>query len=219
MAGEKDDNKKEEKKKKPSPAKKRSTAKKTTATAKKKAAPKKKAVEKKSDITSLNTPSKVKKDTINTDKPDAPEVITLPPFIVLMYLMAGIVLNWVFPMSFGGSGFWGWLGFILFALCFVGLKCSFKGFKAADTNLSPKEPTNAIVKDGLYKFSRNPIYVSMLIGFIGLSLMNDAPMMLLMVIPLFYTLALGVIIPEEEYLAEKFGDEYLDYKKDVRRWL
>ncbi len=185
----------------------------------KKPAPKKKTAEKKPDIAALNTPSKVKKSTKESDKPDAPEVITLPPFIVLMCLVAGIVLNWIFPMSFGESSFWGWLGFILFGLCVAGLRCSFKSFKAADTNLSPKEPTIAIVTDGLYHYSRNPIYVSFIIGFIGLSLMNDAPMMLLMVIPLFYTLALGVIIPEEEYLEEKFGDEYLDYKKKVKRWI
>ena len=43
-------------------------------------------------------------------------------------------------------------------------------------------------------------------------------MMFLMVIPLFYTLALGVIIPEEEYLSEKFGADYTDYKKSTRRW-
>ncbi len=209
MADKKDDSKKEEKKK---------------ITSKKKSASEKNTTKKKSDITSLNTPKKVKKDTINTykantDEADVPEVITLPPFIVLLYLIAGIILNWMFPISFGGGKFWGWLGFILFAFCVIGLRCSFKGFKAADTNLSPKEPTTAIVTDGVYRYSRNPIYVSMIIGFVGLSLMNDALMMLLMVIPLFYTLALGVIIPEEEYLAKKFGDEYLDYKNKVKRWI
>lgn len=151
------------------------------------------------------------------EKPDMPDVITSPPFLVLFALIAGIVLNWMIPMSFGYN--MGWAGFIMFIICLAGLKCTFKNFKEADTNLSPRDPSTTIVTDGLYRYSRNPIYVSFLIGFIGLSFMADAPMMMLMVIPLFYTLALGVIIPEEEYLADKFGEEYTTYKKKVRRWL
>ncbi len=61
--------------------------------------------------------------------------------------------------------------------------------------------------------------MAFLFGLIGLSFMADSVMMFLMVIPLFYALALGVVIPEEEYLSDKFGDEYADYKKKVRRWI
>tara|TARA_R110001592_G_scaffold27763_19_gene102836 strand:+ start:1095 stop:1643 length:549 start_codon:yes stop_codon:yes gene_type:complete len=148
---------------------------------------------------------------------DAPKLITRPPFLVLFALMAGIVLEWAFPTSAGGRLF-GWVGFFMFAGALALLKLSFKTFTAAGTDVSPDAPTTTIVTSGPYAYSRNPIYVSFLIGFIGLSFMADSVMMFLMVIPLFYTLALGVIIPEEEYLSEKFGANYTDYKKSTRRW-
>ena len=63
------------------------------------------------------------------------------------------------------------------------------------------------------------MYVAFMIGYAGLSLLADAPAMLLLGFVLFYFLDQKVIAPEEKYLAEKFGSEYLDYKGQVRRWV
>ncbi len=150
--------------------------------------------------------------------PDIPDVITMPPYLVLLALIAGIVLDWVIPLSFGFSLF-GWLGFIMLSACLSGIIWCKKLFKAAETNISPSKPSHNIVKNGLYKYSRNPIYVCFLIGFVGLSFIADAPMMLAIVIPLFFVLDLKVIQPEERYLTDKFGETYTDYKSKVRRWL
>ncbi len=150
--------------------------------------------------------------------PDSPDVITMPPFLVLLALIAGIVLDWMIPMSFGSVVF-GWLGFIMLIICFSGITWCRKLFKAAETNISPNEPSHNIVTDGPYEYSRNPIYLCFLIGFTGLSFMADAPMMLILAVPLFFVLDQKVIQPEETYLTDKFGDTYTNYKKSVRRWL
>ena len=63
------------------------------------------------------------------------------------------------------------------------------------------------------------MYLSFMIGFIGLSFLASAPFMTLFAIPLFFLLDRRVIVPEEQYLTAKFGEVYLDYKKQVRRWI
>ena len=154
------------------------------------------------------------------ETPDAPEVITLPPFLVLFALVGGIVMNWAIPLSFGTtSSFLGGIGLLMLLACFGGMAWSLKLFQAADTNVSPRDPSTAIVTDGPYQYSRNPMYMCMLLGFAGLSFMDDAPMMLALIIPLFFVLDLKVIIPEEAYLTDKFGETYTVYQSNVRRWL
>lgn len=148
---------------------------------------------------------------------DAPDVPMIPPIILLLFIMAGIVLSWVLPVNFGHG--WGTIGFIMF---FTGIGtviwCK-KLFDNAGTNISPDEPTLVIIQDGPYKFSRNPIYVSFLAVYAGLAMMANAPVMLLLTIPLWYVLKTKVVEREEGYLEEKFGAEYLEYKHSKRRWL
>lgn len=200
-----------EKKKAPKAAAKtapKKTAKKTTATKKAKTKPKKTSVKEKV------TPDMRKTQSVKADNPD---VITLPPFLVLIAIVAGLVLNFLIPLSFGSS-FIGWIGFFLF---FGALRVFYlckKEFNEKETNISPYDPTIALTKDGPYKYSRNPIYVSFIVSVIALGFMVNSIMLTLMAVPLFYALALGVIIPEEKYLTEKFGEEYSSYKKAVRRW-
>ena len=153
-----------------------------------------------------------------TEEPkDAPKVFMLPPTLVLHHIAAGLAFNWVVPMSFGHA--WGWLGLALLLLADAITRRSKKLFEEAGTNVPPNQPALIIVREGPYKYSRNPMYVSFLLMFTGLSLLADAPMMLALIFPLFYFLDQRVIVPEEIYLTEKFGDVYLDYKKQVRRWI
>ena len=151
------------------------------------------------------------------ERKDAPKVFMLPPTLVLHHIAAGISFNWVMPMSFGHA--WGWLGLALLLLADAITRRSKKIFETAGTNVPPNQPALVIVREGPYKYSRNPMYVGFLLMFAGLSLLADAPMMLVMILPLFYFFNSHVIVPEEEYLTEKFGEAYLDYKKQVRRWL
>lgn len=157
----------------------------------------------------------------DTPKPDAPRVIMLPPTLVLQHICAGLTLNWVindfFTLSFGHA--WGWIGLILLITAFTLTAWSKNLFEKAGTNVPPNKPATAIVTDGAYKFTRNPMYLSFLMGFIGLAALADAPAMLLAAIPLWYILDRHVIAPEEQYLTEKFGDEYTEYKNRVRRWI
>ncbi len=151
------------------------------------------------------------------EKPAVPNVIMLPPVLVLFHVIVGITLNWFFRGYYGHV--WGWVGLVLLILCFGIIAWAKKLFEKAGTPVPPNQPVTAIVKDGPYKFTRNPMYLSFMIGFIGLSFLAGAPMMTLMALPLFFILDRKVIVPEEEYLTGKFGETYLEYKNQVRRWL
>ena len=79
-------------------------------------------------------------------------------------------------------------------------------------------PTLTIVDQGPYKYSRNPIYVGYLIAYVGLAMLMNAPIMFATLIVFIYILTNTIIKPEEEYLERKFGEEYLAYKRKIRRW-
>ncbi len=148
---------------------------------------------------------------------DAPAIIAMPPNILLLFIMAGIVLNWLFPLDFGRG--WGGIGLLMFTSALGAVIWCKKLFEEAGTNISPKEPTIIIVQDGPYRYSRNPIYLGFLVAYAGLAMMANAPVMLLLLGPLWYILDRHVIAPEERYLNDKFGEEYLAYKSTKRRWL
>jgi protein-S-isoprenylcysteine O-methyltransferase Ste14 len=76
-----------------------------------------------------------------------------------------------------------------------------------------------VIQSGIYRYSRNPIYLSFCIATIGAALLIDSWWGLIAVAPLVYLLQLLVIRKEESYLQTKFGDPYRDYLRRVRRWL
>ena len=94
-------------------------------------------------------------------------------------------------------------------------------FKKYQTTITPINPSNAtkLITDGIYKFSRNPMYLGLLLVLFGISIMLN-PIGGLFLIPLFILyLNLYQIITEENAMVDLFKDEFLEYKKTVRRWI
>ena len=94
-------------------------------------------------------------------------------------------------------------------------------FKKYKTTITPLNPANAtkLIVDGIYKFSRNPMYLGLLLVLFGVSIMLN-PIGGLLFLPLFILyLNLFQIIPEEKAMIDLFKDEFLDYKENVRRWI
>ncbi|MEO7602890.1 MAG: isoprenylcysteine carboxylmethyltransferase family protein [Sphingomicrobium sp.] len=92
-------------------------------------------------------------------------------------------------------------------------------FARAGTRVEPWAPSSAIVSDGIYRFTRNPMYVGMALVMLGLGLIIGSPMSLAMVAVALLIVDRFVIRREEAYLEAKFGADYLDYRRRVRRWL
>lgn len=114
--------------------------------------------------------------------------------------------------------------FIVELLIFIGIFCgvlAVTSFRRHQTTVNPSTPekTSSIVDSGIYSFSRNPMYLAMLIGLIALAL-YFSNIAAACVIPCFIIyITRFQIIPEERALNELFGDEFVLYSKKVRRWL
>jgi len=91
--------------------------------------------------------------------------------------------------------------------------------RRARTNVEPWKPTTAIIADGIYGISRNPIYLGMISIYLGVSCLFNSFWFLPPIILVLITMHYGVIRREEKYLERKFGGEYLNYKNSVRRWI
>jgi protein-S-isoprenylcysteine O-methyltransferase Ste14 len=91
--------------------------------------------------------------------------------------------------------------------------------KAAGTNVRPDRPALTIVRSGPYRFTRNPMYLSLCLLQLALGFVLDGWIPLLFTIPLMLILHFGVILREESYLEAKFGEQYLALKREVRRWI
>lgn len=87
------------------------------------------------------------------------------------------------------------------------------------TAFDVRKPTSAIVRTGVFRLIRNPVYLSMMLLYVGLSLLINSPWMLLLAIPTGSALCLAAIKPEERYLEAKFGDVYREYRTAVPRWI
>jgi len=150
---------------------------------------------------------------------DRPGVPIAPPLLFVVPILASLAFEWLVPTSFAhGASRW-----TLGALIFVaGIALNVGGFvtqKRAGTDPIPFNPTTRIVAHGFYRFSRNPMYLGFALCTFGLAILVDSAWMLL-ALPIGLVLVDRIVITREErYLERKFGDEYLNYKRRVRRWL
>ncbi len=94
-------------------------------------------------------------------------------------------------------------------------------FRRAKTTVHPMEPSKAstLVISGLYKFTRNPMYLGMVVGLMGIALWFGNPLNIGMLIFFIWFMTEFQIKPEEESLRGIFGGDYEAYCKQVRRWI
>ncbi|MBW4552241.1 MAG: isoprenylcysteine carboxylmethyltransferase family protein [Aphanocapsa sp. GSE-SYN-MK-11-07L] len=150
---------------------------------------------------------------------DHPGVIAFPPALFAGTLTLGLLLQFIFPATFLPrllaipSGV-----IVLVGAASIAIS-AFRAMGRAQTAVNPARPTTAIVSDGAFRFSRNPLYLSLTLLYIGMTLLFNALWALLLLVPLIVVVQTGVIEREEDYLEQKFGDEYLRYKASVRRWV
>jgi protein-S-isoprenylcysteine O-methyltransferase Ste14 len=142
-----------------------------------------------------------------------------PPVLMVIHLAAALLLGWLVPMPLPVPVFvyaTGWIVVIL------GLGVEFGGLRQlilAHTSPDPHAPTTRVVTTGVYRFTRNPIYVGYLCVLIGIPLIFGNYWGLVLS-PLQVVLFNRLIIQREEaYLSVKFGTEYLEYTQKVKRWL
>jgi protein-S-isoprenylcysteine O-methyltransferase Ste14 len=142
-----------------------------------------------------------------------------PPLVFLLALLPGIGLNLLWPIRPLPGGWGVAAGILLIVLGTAIVPPVLLRFRRAGTAFDPHQPASALITDGPYRFSRNPGYVALTLWHIGIGLvLNNAWILLLVIVPVFI-MDRWAIPREERHLEEKFGQEYLQYKTRVRRWL
>ena len=155
--------------------------------------------------------------------PGTPGVIVRPPLLLLGAHLLGFGLDHLVPLPrpIPGTGLVH-SAIIAGALILIGVAvfaASIRNFSRAGTPVQGTRPTRTLVTTGIYGWSRNPIYLAMLLFLVGIGIAVRSPWILLLAVPLAITFRYGVIGREEAYLERRFGDAYRDYKAHVRRWL
>jgi protein-S-isoprenylcysteine O-methyltransferase Ste14 len=154
------------------------------------------------------------------DTADTANVIVRPPIAWALAVLAGLALDWLVPLPFAPATLpAGWLGAMVFAIALALFAWAIATMTQAGSNVPTNLPTTTIVEIGPYRFTRNPIYLGMLLGLIGLAIAFNSLWLLMTLVPFALVIRYGVIAREEAYLERKFGDVYRRYRARVRRWL
>lgn len=146
-------------------------------------------------------------------------VIAPPPLIVFGVLVGGLIINYVAPIAFLPQGVNLIVGAVPIALGLaLGIAAIATMFRAG-TSPEPHQSVRALVTNGPFRITRNPIYLGFALMYLGVCAAFNA-LAALALFPLAMAIIhFGVILREEKYLEAKFGDEYLRYKMQVRRWI
>lgn len=153
---------------------------------------------------------------------NSPGVHYPPPLLFAIGFGLGWLLHRFYPMPLfpGGRNAGAWLsGWALIALALMLLITALLTFLRHRTGVYPNQPATAIVRSGLYRFSRNPMYVALTMLYLGLVLLTNLLWPLLLLPLVLVVLQKAVIRREERYLQEAFGAPYEQYCREVRRWL
>ncbi len=154
------------------------------------------------------------------ERQDNANVIFWPPAIYLGPLAVGLIAHGVYPVHLVVEGFWFlFIGLFFVAIGLIVVLWAERTMHSVGTTPNPYKPTTAIVTSGPYQITRNPMYLSMALFYLGLTLIFNALWPLLLFPLILVVMTYGVIRREERYLERKFGEVYVDYKSRVRRWI
>jgi len=133
-----------------------------------------------------------------------------------MYLTNSYTTSFNFNFSFHFE--------VLLIFIIIGVAFALAGvisFKKHKTTVNPVNTVNVstLVRSGIYRFTRNPMYVGMLMALFGGFLYLSNPINLLFIVVFVWYMDKFQIKPEEVFLTSIFGNDYVMYKQSVRRWL
>jgi protein-S-isoprenylcysteine O-methyltransferase Ste14 len=137
-------------------------------------------------------------------------------------LLVSIAMQWIVPFSL-------YSGILRLALIPVGIALVIVGiglivlarreFTQYGQSMEPGRAISKVVNTGVFSISRNPLYLGIVNALAGIALVLNILWIVILLIPAMILCHYILIAPEERYLENKFGKEYLVYATSVRRWL
>ena len=153
---------------------------------------------------------------------DHPDVVVFPPVILLAVLVLAVALQWLLPLGvmvrvdrtwrIAGGG----------VLMLLGVAVTLAGartLRGRGTNINPAQPVLALATDGIYRWTRNPMYVGGTPAMIGIAIVFALDWLPLLMVPAALLLHFGVVRREEQHLEREFGEDYRRYQAQVPRYL
>ena len=153
------------------------------------------------------------------DDQDNPGGRVPPPLTYLLTLLLGLVLDRRLHVPFLPHGVARVLGWPLVGGGMALAAWFARTIHSADTTLRTDKPVSSLVQDGPFRYSRNPGYLSLVMIYAGIAILRNAMWAILFLPLLLLVTQRELIEREERYLERTFGEEYLAYKRRVRRWV
>jgi len=157
-----------------------------------------------------------------SERPDASSSFPWPPVIFGAAFAIGGIATWKTPLPISAEAGRGFIRLVGIAIIMSGIGVTLAAewrFFQAGTMTLPTRPTSVIVADGIYRYTRNPMYIGMIIALAGTGLLANSWWFLLALPFAAAAVRKLAVKREERYLERKFGAQYLAYKSRVRRWL
>jgi protein-S-isoprenylcysteine O-methyltransferase Ste14 len=143
----------------------------------------------------------------------------IPPVYFVATLAAMAAFHFLAPIAQFIEPPYSYFGLLLLLGGIVMAAAASRAFRRAGTPVIPFERSTVLVTGGLYRITRNPMYLGMLLILVGVALMFGTVSTLLPIPAFVWVIQRNFIRGEERFLEDLFGEEYLGYKRQVRRWL
>lgn len=150
---------------------------------------------------------------------DHAQVMVAPPLVFLSYLIGALIVNWLIPFPTPWTFILRIVGGLMVIAGFLLAGSAISQMRKVHTSPDPHQPVTAMVTNGPYRFTRNPIYLGFFLIYLGFTLLAGTLWGLIASPFLLWTITNAVIHAEEIYLEDKFKDQYTGYKSRVRRWI
>ena len=152
-------------------------------------------------------------------KNDHPQVVINPFLIYIIMGACAVIAQKYLPLPLVSQPVARIIGVIIMLFNLLAGLPAVRGMLSAGTSLNPGRPSTTLILSGSYRFSRNPMYIGLTLLYAGLMVFFQNVWGIFLLPVVIRLITVWVIIPEEEYLEQKFGAEYLNYKSAVRRWI
>lgn len=150
---------------------------------------------------------------------DNPGVVAPPPLIYAGALSIGLVVHRFFPVKCLPGAAARLLGRVCMGISGMLALCALLEMRRAGTHVDPRQPATALVSQGPFRLTRNPLYLSLTLLYAGIALVVNSLWPILLLPGALIMIRYGVINREERYLERTFGEQYLSYKAKARRWV
>ena len=143
----------------------------------------------------------------------------MPPTLLLIAMLAMLALHFLIPLAWIIPPFWNLTGLILIASGLILNLSADKAFHQVQTTVKPFEESSNLVTNGVFRISRNPMYLGFVLILTGVAIFLRTLSLYFVIFAFVVILDKIYVRVEERMLAEKFGSSWKHYQSVTRRWL